>query len=74
MVSENPLGVIPASSGSVNVPVLNLVDDSDTTQESLAEVISGVYGINVGFQGALGGLLAKMKLAEITEVRLFSSL
>jgi hypothetical protein len=61
--------VIPASAGSVLVPVLNMVDEADSTQASLGAVIGQVFGIRVGFQGAFKGFLAGMKIAEVAEVR-----
>lgn len=59
--------VLPASSGSVVVPVFNIVDEGDTTQGSLGAVLSRLYGINVEFQALSDERLSGMKLSEIVE-------
>jgi hypothetical protein len=60
--------IIPASVGSVLVPVFNMVDEGHSTQASLSATIGRVYGIKVGFQGVFKGFLAGMKMADVAEV------
>ena len=41
-------GVVPEGQ-SVTVPMFNIVDEGDTTQESLAKVVADVWGVEYGF-------------------------
>ncbi|KIM22642.1 hypothetical protein M408DRAFT_332832 [Serendipita vermifera MAFF 305830] len=59
--------LIPASVGAVVVPIFNAVDESDSTQQSLAAVISEVFGVKVGFYTGLPGLLAGWGMRDVTE-------
>ena len=68
--TANAPNLIPASAGSVVVPVFNAVDQSDATQGSVAKVVGSVFGVKVEFPGMLQNLLAGMKLSDITEVSL----
>jgi hypothetical protein len=65
-------GIIPASVGSILVPVFNMVDEGDSTQATLSATIGRVYGIKVGFQGPFKGFLAGMKMTEVAEVSVLS--
>lgn len=68
VTKENAPDVLLPSSGSVTVPLFNMVDESDATQRSLSEVVGRVFGVKVKFQGLIKGLFAGMKLKEVTEV------
>lgn len=52
---------------SVLVPIFHIVDDSDTTQNSLASVVSSVFGISFSFSNALQNQVAKFKMQEVAE-------
>ena len=60
---------IPASVASVIIPAFNGVDEGDSTQASMAEVISRVFGIKVGFLDASTGIPSDMTLSEAIQVR-----
>ena len=63
---------LPASAGAVIVPAFNMIDEGDSTQQSLAQVISKVYGIKVGFHGMFKGFLASMRMTDVAEVSGFA--
>lgn len=65
---ETVTEAIQQSQGAVVMPLFNLVDDSDTTQESLAKVIGNVYGIEVGFHGSIISTISGLKMNDIIEV------
>lgn len=70
VASANVPGVIPASAGSVIVPAFNVVDESNSTQASLCEVVARVFGVKVGFAESSGGLFDGKTLQEVTQVRI----
>lgn len=50
-----------------NVPVFNIVDHGQTSQGTLAEVISKVFHIKTGFQGGIISQFAKMNLEHVVD-------
>jgi hypothetical protein len=60
---------IQKSQGTVVMPLFNVVDDSDTTQESMAKVVGKVYGIKVGFHGSIISTISGLKMNDVVEVR-----
>jgi hypothetical protein len=62
---------IPKSAGAVTMPIFNVVDDSDTTQESLANVVGSVFGVKTGFYGNLRSMIQGLRMKEVLEVRLW---
>ena len=65
---ETVTEAIQQSQGDVVMPLFNLVDDSDTTQESLAKVLGKVYGIKVGFHGSIISTISGLKMNDVAEV------
>lgn len=59
---------IQKSQGTVLMPLFNIVDDSDTTQESMAKVLGEVYGIKVGFHGSIISTISGLKMKDVVEV------
>lgn len=59
--------VVLATSGSVVVPVFNMVDEGDTTQARIAEVLSETYGINVEFAELSDEVFSGMTMSDIVE-------
>ena len=48
-----------------NIPIFNIVDHGNTSQGTLAGIISQVFGIKTGFQGSLISQFAKMHLESV---------
>jgi nucleoside-diphosphate-sugar epimerase len=49
------------------VPTFNIVDHGNTSQGTLARIISSVFGISTGFQGSLISQFAKMNLEHVVD-------
>jgi len=47
--------------------IWNLSDKGDTSQDSLNDILSEIFGIKTGYQGTIISNLAKMKLKSVTE-------
>lgn len=67
---------IPKSAGGVTMPIFNVVDESDTTQESQARVVGNVFGVKTGFYGNIRSMLSGLRMKDVVEVwfRLFKHL
>jgi nucleoside-diphosphate-sugar epimerase len=50
-----------------NVPIFNIVDHGQTSQGTLAEVVSKVFNIKTGFQGSIISQFAKMNLENVVD-------
>ncbi|KAG9014997.1 hypothetical protein FRB94_007069 [Tulasnella sp. JGI-2019a] len=59
-------GHLPKGSDPV-VPLFNLVDDSDSTQESLGKAIAELFGIKFGFYGFIVNTKIKMDFDNMVE-------
>jgi len=57
--------------GAVIMPIFNVTDDSDTTQESLSQVIGSVFGIKTGFYGSIRSMISGLRMNDVLEVRQF---
>ncbi|CAE6432678.1 unnamed protein product [Rhizoctonia solani] len=64
-VSEIPF-VPPATSAPV-APLFNLVDDSDSTQQTIGQLIAGMFDIKFGFHGFFMNTLAKVDLEAMIQ-------
>jgi hypothetical protein len=65
---ESVTDAIKRSQGNVVVPLFNVVDDSNTTQESMANVVGEVYGIKVGFYGNIISTISGLRMKDVVEV------
>lgn len=81
-VAVNPTGhksvesvpdAIQKSAGAVTLPVFNMVDDSDSTQESVTKVVGSVFGIKTGSHGNIMSSIQGLKMKSLVEVRLRTS-
>lgn len=55
-------------SASLNaIPIFNIVDHGQTSQGTLASIISRVFGIRTGFQGSLISQFAKINLETVVD-------
>jgi len=52
---------------AAHVPIFNIVDHGQTSQGTLARVISEVFSIKTGFQGSLISQFAKMNLEHVVD-------
>lgn len=52
---------------SPQIPIFNIVDHGNTSQGTLAAIISQVFGIKTGFQGSLISQFAKMHLESVVD-------
>lgn len=59
--SPDPCGPSPTT------PVFNIVDHGNTSQGTLATIISQVFGIKTGFQGSLISQFARMHLDSVVD-------
>ncbi len=50
-----------------NVPIFNIVDRGQTSQGTLAQVVSEVFSIKTGFQGSIISQFAKMNLENVVD-------
>ncbi|KAG8526992.1 uncharacterized protein KY384_008421 [Bacidia gigantensis] len=57
----------PNSKTTMTDRAFNIVDDGDTSQESLAEHIAAIFGIQTGFQGNLISQFAKLNLDSVVD-------
>jgi hypothetical protein len=48
---ETVEGVVPEST-TVTIPMFNVIDENNSTQQSLAAAVAGVWGIKYGFVGS----------------------
>ncbi|KAF8580694.1 hypothetical protein K439DRAFT_1648132 [Ramaria rubella] len=51
----------------LTAPLFNLVDDTDTTLQTLSTVLGTTFGIRTSFHGLLHNALAQMKTEEVLE-------
>ncbi|KDQ13201.1 hypothetical protein BOTBODRAFT_56260 [Botryobasidium botryosum FD-172 SS1] len=51
---------VPAPEDVPVAPLFNLVDDSDSTQSSMGQVIANVFGIKFGFHGLVASTMMKL--------------
>lgn len=56
--------------GAVILPAFNVVDDSDSTQESISKVVGNVFGIKTGSHGDIVSTTEGLRLKDVLEVRL----
>jgi len=66
--------IVPASAGAVVIPIFNACDDSDSTQGSISEVVSDVFGIKVAFNSRIIDLLSRWRMKDIAEVSISDNL
>ena len=52
---------------SGNVPIFNIVDHGQTSQGTLAEVVSKVFNIKTGFQGSIISQFARLNLENVVD-------
>ena len=52
---------------SGNVPIFNIVDHGQTSQGTLASVVSKVFSIKTGFQGSIISQFAKLNLENVVD-------
>ncbi|KAK6349916.1 hypothetical protein TWF696_006175 [Orbilia brochopaga] len=50
-----------------STPIFNIVDDGDSSQGTLAEIVEGVFNIRVNFIGTVLSQLAKLNLEEAVD-------
>ena len=50
-----------------NIPIFNIVDHGQTSQGTLADIVSKVFKIKTGFQGSLISQFAKMNLEHVVD-------
>ena len=50
-----------------NVPIFNIVDRGQTSQGTLADVVSKVFSIKTGFQGSIISQFARMNLENVVD-------
>lgn len=55
------------SAGAVVVPVFNVVDDSDSTQESISRLVGNVFGIKTGSHGNIVSLIQGLRMRDVVE-------
>jgi nucleoside-diphosphate-sugar epimerase len=57
----------PDPGPQANTPIFNIVDHGNTSQGTLASIISQVFGIKTGFQGSLISQFAKLHLESVVD-------
>ncbi|TIA95151.1 hypothetical protein E3P89_03797 [Wallemia ichthyophaga] len=58
---------LPSRKAVGKAPLFNLVDDSNATQSSVAEVIANVFRVKTGFLGGLVSTFARMDIEEMID-------
>ena len=62
---ENQRGWDPKAMGKV--PTFNIVDNGQTCQGTMAEIISQIFGIKTGFQGQLVSTFARLNMDSVVD-------
>ena len=65
--SQHPPDRSVSASDLVTERAFNLVDDGDTSQQTLATIIQGIFDINTGFQGSVISQFAKFNLDNVVD-------